>query len=238
MTLPTLRNGLRLWLRSASSPGIPGECWGEGDFEHPCGTAALGCGSRNHSRGGCATRNRPHPRPLPEYQERGRRAAMVVDPKPSLPDHFQRLGFLVLSPPVTITLSELAAAIGAELVGDGSLQIDSASTLEAARPGQVSFLSNPKYGRQLEATKASAVVVSPHVKAAGVNLLKHKNPYYAFMQAVVKLHGYRRHPHTGVHPRATVDPAATIGEGSVLYPGVYVGPARRSAATAFSIRMW
>ena len=29
----------------APSPGTPGEGRGEGDFEHPCGTAALGCGS-------------------------------------------------------------------------------------------------------------------------------------------------------------------------------------------------
>src|SRR5579864_5899078 len=38
-----------------------------------------------------------------------------------------------------MTLSELAAAIGAELAGDPTLQVDSASTLEEARPGQVSF---------------------------------------------------------------------------------------------------
>jgi UDP-3-O-[3-hydroxymyristoyl] glucosamine N-acyltransferase len=125
---------------------------------------------------------------------------------------------------VIITLSELAAAIGAELVGDGSIQVGSANTLEAARPGQVSFLSNPKYARQVETTKASAVVVAPHIKTGGINLLRHKNPYYAFMQAVVTLHGYRRHPHAGIHPRANVDPTATIGEGSVVYPGVYVGP--------------
>ncbi len=137
---------------------------------------------------------------------------------------------------MTITLSELAAAISAELVGDGSLQIDSANTLEAARPGQVSFLSNPKYWKQVETTKASAVVVAPNVKAPGAALLRHKNPYYAFMQAIVKLHGYRQHPHTGIHPRATVDPTATIGQGTVIYPGVYVGPRRRSGGTASSIR--
>lgn len=123
-----------------------------------------------------------------------------------------------------MTLAELAAAIGAELIGDGSQQIDSANTLEAARHGQVSFLSNPKYSRMVENTKASAVVVAPNVKAPGVALLKHNNPYYAFMLAVEKLHGHRKHPHAGVHPRANIDPTATIGQGTVVYPGVYVGP--------------
>jgi UDP-3-O-[3-hydroxymyristoyl] glucosamine N-acyltransferase len=125
---------------------------------------------------------------------------------------------------VKITLAELATAIGAELAGDGSIEIDSAGTLETARPGQISFLSNPKYSMQLQTTKASAVVVAPNVKPVGVALLKHKNPYYAFTQVVIKLHGYRKHPHAGIHPKSNVDPTATIGENTVIYPGVYVGP--------------
>jgi UDP-3-O-[3-hydroxymyristoyl] glucosamine N-acyltransferase len=125
---------------------------------------------------------------------------------------------------VKITLAELAIAIGAELAGDGAIEIESANTLDAARPGQISFLSNPRYTKMLQTTKASAVVVAPNVKAAGIPLLKHRNPYFAFSQAVIKLHGYRKHPHEGIHPRAYVDPTATIGENSVLYPGVYVGP--------------
>jgi UDP-3-O-[3-hydroxymyristoyl] glucosamine N-acyltransferase len=43
----------------------------------------------------------------------------------------------------------------------------------------------------------------------------------------VKLHGYRRHPHRGIHPAAHVDPSASVGEGTVIYPGVYVGPRAR-----------
>jgi UDP-3-O-[3-hydroxymyristoyl] glucosamine N-acyltransferase len=124
-------------------------------------------------------------------------------------------------------LDELAQRIGAELVGEGSVEIVSANTLEEASAGQVSFLSNPKYLRQVETTRASAVVVSPHVKSERVALLKAKDPYYAFTQAMVLLHGYRRHPHAGVHPQAHVDPTAGVGAGSVLYPGVYVGPRAR-----------
>jgi UDP-3-O-[3-hydroxymyristoyl] glucosamine N-acyltransferase len=61
----------------------------------------------------------------------------------------------------------------------------------------------------------------------GLALLRAKDPYYAFAQAVVALHGHRVHPHAGVHPRAHVDPTATVGEGSVIYPGVFVGPRAR-----------
>ncbi len=126
-----------------------------------------------------------------------------------------------------MTLDELSRKIGAELVGDPSLEITSANTLDEASAGQVSFLSNPKYLRQLETTKASAVVVSPRTTNGRVALLKAKDPYYAFTQAMILLHGHRKHPHQGVHPLAHVDPTARVGASSVLYPGVYVGPRAR-----------
>ncbi len=128
---------------------------------------------------------------------------------------------------MTVTLKELAAEIGAEIAGEADAAISSVNGLAEAGPGEVSFLANPKYQKQLETTNATAVIVAPGVTApAGreLNLLKTKDPYYAFCRAVVLLHGYRKHPHVGIHPRANVDPSATIGEGSVLYPGVYVGP--------------
>lgn len=125
---------------------------------------------------------------------------------------------------MAVTLKELADAIGAELAGEPSLSITGVSTLEDAGPGQVTFLANPKYLKQLEATRAAAVIVAPSVSANHVALLKAKDPYYAFALAVQRIHGARKHPFAGVHPRATVDPTATIGEGTVVYPGAYVGP--------------
>jgi len=121
-------------------------------------------------------------------------------------------------------LNELAKWIGAEVVGDGSIEVNAANTLESATGGQLSFLANPKYLKQLETTQASAVVAGLNVTSDRVALLRAKDPYYSFMQAVVILHGHRKHPHRGVHPTAYVDPTATVGEGTVVYPGCYVGP--------------
>ena len=128
-----------------------------------------------------------------------------------------------------MTVEELAKQIGAEVVGDGSVEISSAATLEEAQTGQVSFLSNPKYAKQVDATGASAVIVAPSVQVdnGDVTLLKTTDPYYAFMRAVVLLHGHRRHEHAGVHPQAFVDPGATLGENTIVYPGVYIGPRAR-----------
>jgi UDP-3-O-[3-hydroxymyristoyl] glucosamine N-acyltransferase len=121
-------------------------------------------------------------------------------------------------------LDELARKINAELAGDGALDVVSAATLESAKEGQITFVSNPKYAKRLATTNASAAVVSPNVKSDRLALLKAKNPYYAFRQAVVLLHGFREHPFAGVHPAAHIDPTAIIGEGTIVYPGVFIGP--------------
>jgi UDP-3-O-[3-hydroxymyristoyl] glucosamine N-acyltransferase len=135
------------------------------------------------------------------------------------------------APPVhSITLGQLAAAIDAQLVGDPSIPITGVSTLEDARPGDVSFLHNPRYAKQLAATKASAVIVAPAVNVDGIALLKSKEPYFAYRNAIVALYGFRKHPHAGAHPLAYVDPTAVVGPGTVIYPFVYVGPRAKIGA--------
>ncbi|HEY7086583.1 MAG TPA: UDP-3-O-(3-hydroxymyristoyl)glucosamine N-acyltransferase [Tepidisphaeraceae bacterium] len=121
-------------------------------------------------------------------------------------------------------LNELAKQIDAELVGDGSIDVKSVAPMEDAGAGQLSFLSNPKYQKQLETTRASAVIVAQRISHPKLTLLKSADPYFSFAKAVVALHGHRKHPHTGVHPKACVDSTATVGSGTVVYPGAFVGP--------------
>jgi UDP-3-O-[3-hydroxymyristoyl] glucosamine N-acyltransferase len=136
-------------------------------------------------------------------------------------------------------LSELAQTLSAELEGDPNLEVTSCATLDSAQPGQVSFVASPKYAGKLAETKASAVVVSLATKRppSGVSLLKAKDPYLAFRNAVVALHGFRKHPDfssnpqseipnpkSNISPLAYIHPTASIGEGTVIYPFVFVGP--------------
>jgi UDP-3-O-[3-hydroxymyristoyl] glucosamine N-acyltransferase len=125
---------------------------------------------------------------------------------------------------MTISVSQLAEKIGATVVGDGGAMISSIATLEDAGPGQLSFLSNPKYEKLLATTQATAVIAGKTARSKHATILRCEDPYYAFMQAMVLMYGHRQHPFAGVHPKAFVDPAAKIGEGCVIYPGAYVGP--------------
>jgi len=128
---------------------------------------------------------------------------------------------------MTLTLSELAEKIGAVVVGDGAAAVSSIQTLEEAGAGQVSFLANPKYEKLLATTRAAGVIAPKSTRSDRVTLLRCDDPYYAFMQTVVLLHGYRRHPHAGVHPQAHVDSSAVVGAGTVVYPGAFIGPRAR-----------
>jgi UDP-3-O-[3-hydroxymyristoyl] glucosamine N-acyltransferase len=139
------------------------------------------------------------------------------------------------------TLGELAEYVGGRIVGDPKVAIKSASTLGRASEGDISFLANTKYEKQIQTTKASAVIVGKETPNASVPLLVAEDPYYAFMQIMVLLHGYRKHKKVGISPRAvisdsakvgadchihdfvTISDDAKVGDGCIIYPGVFIG---------------
>lgn len=125
------------------------------------------------------------------------------------------------------TLDELAKKIGATIRGDGARVVNGCAALDKATSDQVSFLANNKYASMLADTKAGAVVLGEaDVKQAPETLtvLVAKDPYFAFRQAVVELHGFRKHPAAdqGVSDRAIIHPTATIGNDCVIHPLAYV----------------
>lgn len=146
-----------------------------------------------------------------------------------------------MTPKTTKTLQELATLVGGRVIGDGSTVIRSASTLTRAGKEDISFLANAKYEKHLATTQAAAVIVANEMPS-GMPLLVAKDPYYAFMQIVVALHGHRVHKKTGIskrawisetatigkdcdiHDFATVSDDAVIGDRCVIYPGVFIGP--------------
>lgn len=127
-----------------------------------------------------------------------------------------------------MTLAQLAEfcisrGIACEVDGDPSVQIDSVATLEEAREGQISFLSNPRYESKVAETRASAVLVSPAFHPPRtMNLLRTPDPYAAVTAAIVRLHGYRQHPRWGLSDQAMIAPSARIGAAPNIAPGAYI----------------
>jgi len=122
-------------------------------------------------------------------------------------------------------LAEYLHSIGmpCQVDGDGTVVVHSVATLEEAVDGQISFLSNPRYEPHLESTRATAVLVRADVKTRRpMNLLRTPDPYAAVTAAIVRLHGYRKHPQWGVSDRAVISPEAQIGADANIAPNVYI----------------
>lgn len=126
-------------------------------------------------------------------------------------------------------LEDIASALGAELRGDPDASISGLATLQAAQPGQISFLANPSYARYLGATRATAVILSPAVAdQAPTNVLLLDNPYLGYARLSHWFDPAPKaeagiHPSAVVHPDATVADSASVGPLAVIEAGAVIG---------------
>ncbi len=136
-----------------------------------------------------------------------------------------------------ISLSTLAVELGAVLDGDGALVVDGPATLADAGPREVSFLANPRYRPQLEATRAAAVVVGlgePRGSTSAA-LLRVEDPNRAFTRIVQRFAPLAARPAPGAHAAASVDPSATVDASACIGPGCVVGPRARVGPGAWLV---
>jgi len=121
-----------------------------------------------------------------------------------------------------MNLSELAAKLGCELNGDGSLEITGVAGMEHATSTEVTFLANPKYAHKLKNTQAGAVLLGSPVEDLSAAQLISANPYLDFARALALFYQPPR-PKPGVHPLACVAASATIGDNASIGPFAVVG---------------
>lgn len=130
---------------------------------------------------------------------------------------------------VTMTLGQLAEALGATLKGPEALQITGLATLQEAGPGQLSFLANPQYRKFLDNSQAAAVLLkAADAEGFAGNALIVADPYLAYARIS---HLFDRKPKAvaGIHPSAVVaedaqvDASASIGPFAVIESGARIG---------------
>jgi UDP-3-O-[3-hydroxymyristoyl] glucosamine N-acyltransferase len=147
------------------------------------------------------------------------------------------------------TLQELSEYVGGTVIGDPSIKIRGVMGIDDAQEGYITFISNDKYIKKINQTKASAIIVSPKLKATNFplsqkrerSLLVCNNPYLAFAK-LVELLMYKKPTYTkdiddsaridktaligqdvSIHPYVTIGKNTRIGNRVVLYPCVYIG---------------
>ncbi len=119
-------------------------------------------------------------------------------------------------------LSQIASALDARLENASpDTEITGLNGIELAVPGQLTFVSNPKYAAAARSTKASAVIVGEDFPAIPAAMLRAKDPYLTFARALELFHPplpYNR----GVHATAVVHASARIGANAHIGPYVVI----------------
>ncbi len=133
---------------------------------------------------------------------------------------------------MSLSVQQLAERIGAKVIGDSARVINRCAPIETAGEGDVTFLANRKYAPYLETTKASAVVIDSRTPCPDrVARLETEEPYFAFRNAMIALHGFREHPQpmsregsargaarsAGVSDLAVIHPEASVADGAIIH---------------------
>ena len=136
-------------------------------------------------------------------------------------------------------LGDLARRIGATLLGDPDVRVDRVAALDAAQPGALTFLSNRRYRRYLEGTRAGAVILAPEfADACPVPALVLDNPYLGYARAAALLNPPAETVpciagSAVIDPSADVAPDASVGAHCVIEAGASVGAGTSLGAGTF-----
>jgi UDP-3-O-[3-hydroxymyristoyl] glucosamine N-acyltransferase len=120
-------------------------------------------------------------------------------------------------------LGEIAKFLKGELIGDPAIEINGPAKIESAKSGEITFLTNPKYAKYLDKTKASAVLVGDIQEAISIPHIKLKNPYYAFLKLLELFYPAQKPAFKGIHPSAVISESAKLGKNITIAPHVYIG---------------
>ncbi|MBI4535449.1 MAG: UDP-3-O-(3-hydroxymyristoyl)glucosamine N-acyltransferase, partial [Ignavibacteriae bacterium] len=115
-------------------------------------------------------------------------------------------------------LREIAAVLDAEIVGNERREIQRVAKIEEAGEGDITFIANPKYGKYLETTRASAVIVGKDLKSEYENggdtsptLLRVNDPYSSFLRVLQIFNPPVDPLPPGIHQSAIVPASALLG---------------------------
>ncbi|MGA9045124.1 UDP-3-O-(3-hydroxymyristoyl)glucosamine N-acyltransferase [Sulfuricurvum sp.] len=130
-------------------------------------------------------------------------------------------------------LYEIAELLGCKGI-ESSIEISGMNTLSDAKEGEISFLSDSKYEKEISDTRASVVILPPpkvHLLPEGVIALESDDPY----MSVALLSKHFAKPirsseispvigeGTTVYPTAYIENGASIGRNCTIMSGVYIG---------------
>jgi len=118
---------------------------------------------------------------------------------------------------MNVSVAEIAECVGGVVSGDDAVRITGFSGMREARPGDLTFLADPRYEKYLAETRASAIIAVEGT-VADIPVIVVESPYHALMQAVVTYTPPVPEPPKEIHP------TAVVAEDAVLADDISIGP--------------
>ncbi|GGL65401.1 UDP-3-O-(3-hydroxymyristoyl)glucosamine N-acyltransferase [Wenxinia marina] len=122
------------------------------------------------------------------------------------------------------TIAEIAAALGAEVQGDGEIKVTGAAEPASARPDQLALALSPDFAAGLSVGQARAAIVWPGAdwQAMGLAAAIFAPRARLAMARLTQTFAPGDAFGAGVHPSAVIEPSARIGADVVVGPFTYI----------------
>src|SRR5437879_7382301 len=115
-------------------------------------------------------------------------------------------------------LADIASTLNARVEnGSPDLEITGVARIEDAGARQITFLANPKYAAAARTTKASAIILAEDFPALSTAMLRSKNPYLTFAQAIELFYKPPKYA-PGIHSTAVIHSSTKIGKSAHIGP--------------------
>lgn len=124
-----------------------------------------------------------------------------------------------------ITPLIIASYIGGTVEGDGNIELSGFAKIEEASPGQLSFISNPKYAHFITTTHASALLVSRDFEApegAAPTLIRVDDPYVAIAR-LLEVYQSMKPQKVGIEQPSFIADGVEVTEGAYIGAFAYIG---------------
>jgi UDP-3-O-[3-hydroxymyristoyl] glucosamine N-acyltransferase len=120
------------------------------------------------------------------------------------------------------TIEQIAAMLGGQVQGNKLAKINMLAKIQDAKPGQIAFLSNPKYEQYIYSTQASAVIVKKDFvpkKELQTTLILVEDAYSSFTVLLEEYHKMISFQKVGVEEPCFLGNGSTCG--SNIYRGAF-----------------
>ena len=127
---------------------------------------------------------------------------------------------------MTFSAAQISQLINGKVEGDAEVKVSSFGKIEEAKPGELSFLANPKYEEFLYTTCASIIIVNNNLELRQpiqATLIRVPDAYSAFAQLLTKYNEMMTQQLTGIEQPSFISPSAKTGNNIFVGSFAYIG---------------